>query len=420
MDLLKSAPAVALKSALPTPIKSALKRLLRPDRPKPVGSVKVVAPKAPAGRAERVSLTGKQQRILVPPSGVVELGVQPTQAVSVMQVRFEHAGMSSEEARLLLEGIDKQGRVKTRRWIKDEKRHYKTSFLTNEDETSLSFRLTNKAKQGAGDWIDLVSLDCVRVQDKPRNNALLEFSDESVTVSMATYPMREKTFPDAVESLVDQCDNLLIYLNNYREVPAFLVSHPQRHKIHYILDTASELRAAAKFTWANRPGYHVICDDDIIYPPDYTKTLISKVETYGRKAVVGVHAANLLETIPTAGNHRSEVLRFQEAESADRAVNLLGTGTIGYHADTVSDWDWSVLIENRISNDEAVAVLAKNSGVPLVAIARPDGWMKSHEDMVFGIYEEKSLMPETHARVLKFLRDNEPWPKPVLPRKKAD
>lgn len=418
MDILKSAPAVKLKKAIPAPIKKALKKLISTSMPEkhPGGSRGSRGPKPPV---QNISLTGVKNRISVPPAGIVELGEYGLIHDSVMQVRFKHEGMSSIEARLLLEGVDENGQVKTRRWINNDKVDYKTSFLTGADDSSLSFRLTNKAKQGEGLWIDAVSLDCVRIQDKPRNEAPLKFSESSVSVSMATYPMREKTFPDAVESLIDQCDNLLIYLNNYREVPAFLVSHPKKEKIHYILDTASELRAAAKFTWAHNPGFHVICDDDIIYPPDYTETLIAKVEAYGRKAVVGVHAANLMEIIPESGNHRKEVLRFQEPESEDRAVNLLGTGTIAYHSDTVKNWEWEVLLDNRISNDEAVAVLAKRSGVPLVAIERAKGWMKSHEEMVFGIFEEKSLMPETHAKVLRFLRENQPWLEPVMPEREG-
>ncbi len=412
MHFLRSAPATTLKRAIPTSWKKAIKGLLAPE-PRSA-KVKTASKRKNAASRQNIVLTGAPQRITIPPLGSAAIGVHHIERDSVVQVRLDHAGMADEPAKLLLEGIDQDGQLRTRRWIKNEKHSYKTSFISGEADEDLRFRLANKSKQESV-WIDLVALNCVRLQGKPNSASLLTFCDGSVTVAMATYPARAKTFPDAVESLVDQCDHLLIYLNNYREVPAFLVSHPKRDKIHYILDTASDLRAAAKFTWASKPGYHVICDDDIIYPSDYVQTLISKIEQYGRKAVIGVHAALFMRNIPASGNHRTEVLRFQLGEERDRAVNLLGTGTIGYHSDTVRGWDWSVLLENRISNDEALAVLAKRSGVPLVAIAREEGWMKSHEDMEFGIYEEKALMPETHAKVLDFLRENEPWPDPVMP-----
>lgn len=333
---------------------------------------------------------------------------------SVIQVIIRHRGIEPRSAQFQLRVLNKKGEVLARRNINKDQSLLKTVFLTATIDEDASVVVSPIDTDNRHSCIDLDFIDFIRLQDRPQSGSQLHFTEESISVSMATYPARIETLPDSVNSLVGQCDNLLIYLNNYREVPRFLVDHPKKDKIHYIMDTASELRAAAKFTWANRPGFHMICDDDIIYPRDYCKTLISRIEKYQRRAVVGVHAANLKETIPQSGNHRLEVFRFQEGLREDCAVNLIGTGTMGYHSSTVKSWEWSLLLEHKISNDEAVAVLAKRNKVPLVCIARSEKWMASHENMNFGIYEEKSLMPEVNAKVLHFLRENQPWLSPEM------
>ncbi|MBN7762746.1 hypothetical protein JYP52_16515 [Nitratireductor aquibiodomus] len=343
---------------------------------------------------------------------LAELSVSPE---AILQVRLDLDGMTGGP-KVLLEGLDQSGATRLRRWLSNDRTTYKTSFINDGSDTRYQFRLTNVNDTPV--LLAIKTLTCEKIRDKPSGFPPVIYSETSTTVSMATYPLRANTLPDAVDSLVDQCDNLMIYLNNYRDVPAFLTSHPQRDKIHYILDTASDLRAAAKFTWCSRPGYHVIADDDIIYPKDYVSTLLERVNQYRREAIVGVHAANLYKEIPARGNHRSEVFRFQEGLPQDRPVNLLGTGTIAFHSDTVKNWDWSIMLENRISNDEALAVLAKRENVPLIAVARKKGWMKSHEAMNFGIYEEKALIPGTNDKVLAFLRANQPWPIATMPEAK--
>lgn len=43
----------------------------------------------------------------------------------------------------------------------------------------------------------------------------------------------------------------------------------------------------------DKSSYVFTVDDDIIYPKDYVRRMITKVEEYGRKAVVGVHCVTL-------------------------------------------------------------------------------------------------------------------------------
>jgi hypothetical protein len=83
----------------------------------------------------------------------------------------------------------------------------------------------------------------------------------------------------SVESVIDQYDVINVALNSYEAIPAELYDKKIR-----IYITDNELGDAYKFIdLINSDGYYFTIDDDIEYPSDYTKFMISNVEKYGRK-----------------------------------------------------------------------------------------------------------------------------------------
>lgn len=332
-----------------------------------------------------------------------------------MRVVIEHSDMTPG-LQVCLQGITRGGEERVKRWIRTDPQRYPVVFHSVAVEEVLDFKLRAQALE-AGQSIELAlrHFEVKKVQDQVSPDDGPTFSDNTVTVSMATYPMREKMLPDAVNSLVHQCDNLMLYLNNYRVPPDFLLNHPQAHKIWYILDTGSRRRASAKFHWSHEPGYHLTVDDDIIYPPDYASRMIACIEKYNRRAVIGVHGILLTEQIDDKVPIRRDGTRFQEALSNDAAMHILGTGTAAFHSDTVASWDWSFAADYPISSDESFASLAMNNGTPLVAIARDEFWLKSHPDMQYGIFEEKQLVPASKQPALELMRQHEPFSEPRLP-----
>ena len=42
-------------------------------------------------------------------------------------------------------------------------------------------------------------------------------------------------------------------------------------------------------------AYAFSVDDDIVYPPDYVRRMVTKIEEYRRQAIVGVHCVKLNE-----------------------------------------------------------------------------------------------------------------------------
>jgi FkbM family methyltransferase len=252
-----------------------------------------------------------------------------------------------------------------------------------------------------------------RRRAEPPRQRQLHLNDASVTAAMATYPGRRHILPAVMDTLLPQVERLFVYLNNYDDVPDFIRRHPQRERIVFILDPASQKRAAAKFYWLDMiQGFHLICDDDILYPPDYSVRMVEAIERTGRRGIVGVHGVLFKPIIEDARTSRLKLFKFADGLPVDTPVHFLGTGTVGLHADVLERMDVSRFQAYPIANDEILAVSAKNARVPMVCIGRPDHWLTPHPEVGFGIFEERSIDSDEHRKATELLASVNPWPEP--------
>jgi hypothetical protein len=193
----------------------------------------------------------------------------------------------------------------------------------------------------------------------------------SIVASMATIPSRESTLHKIVGSILSQVDRLNIFLNGHKQIPPFL-KHPKIRIAHS--DTYGDQGDIGKFFWADEiQGYHFTIDDDIIYPKDYVKRCIEKIEKYGRKAVVGIQGVLLVEPINNYYKNR-KVFYFGSALQKDRYVHILGTGTVAYHTDTIRVQHKDFKIKNMA--DIWFGVIAQQQKVPMICIARPHHYLR--------------------------------------------
>lgn len=200
--------------------------------------------------------------------------------------------------------------------------------------------------------------------------------------SLASIPRRERALAHVVERLLEQVDALGVYLNGYARVPAFL----RDERIEVVRSQQRGDRGdAGKFFWAGSiAGYHVVCDDDIDYPPDYVERLVAGIERHGRRAVVGFHGR--LMTDEVVEYHRSRrLLHFARAQGADAAVHVLGTGVCGYHASAIRVWPKDFVAPNMA--DVWLALLGQRQRVPFVCLQREEGWLRElpgcREDSIY-------------------------------------
>lgn len=235
-------------------------------------------------------------------------------------------------------------------------------------------------------------------------------NEDSITAAIATYPPRINVLPKAVSSLIDQVDHLYIYLNNYRDVPEFILNHSQKNKITYVLDSASEKRAAAKFYWVNKIcGIHLTCDDDIIYPKNYVKEMVSCLSTVDKGSVLGVHSVIYKQNAVDPIASREHVFNFRRKLSVTQRVHLVGTGTLCFNVKTLNIQGFSELWKYAASTDEWLACFSKINKIGLYTPERKDNWMLAAEGVEFGLHEEKQINSSLRKKASDLISFNSPW-----------
>ena len=241
---------------------------------------------------------------------------------------------------------------------------------------------------------------------------------DPVTVSLTTLPDRVDLLEQALDSIYDQADTIHVYLDGHTEIPECLIhkNGSPRKKLDFLTSSAcGSWGARGKFYWAeNVTGYHLTIDDDIVYPDDYADRLIDGIERHRREAIVGVlgHRFVALDKGFYSGR-TTYTLRMPIPN--DVAVHSVGSGTMGYHSDTIRfsiDRDFPT----KNMEDLYVGVMAKRAGVPLFVIARPPDWLRPLPVTGYSVYGEWQEKRDDSVQTM-VARGEAPWPElPPIPR----
>lgn len=154
---------------------------------------------------------------------------------------------------------------------------------------------------------------------------------EPTMIWIASIPNREKELEVCINSLYNQADKIVVWLNNYKSIPSFL----KRPWIEVIMWDNSLWDAIkfAKIDWYK--WYYFTCDDDLKYPKDYIKNMIASIEKYGRKAIIWTHW--IVVPQQKIWSYYSSCYRYSYKLflPTDNFVNILGTWTTWFHTDTI-------------------------------------------------------------------------------------
>lgn len=235
---------------------------------------------------------------------------------------------------------------------------------------------------------------------------------DKVTASLCSIPTRKADLARVVASLEPQVDHLNVFLNGYPGIPAFLkkdwitVARSQDHE---------DRSDANKAFWTGSvKGYHFLCDDDLIYPPDYVERLIAGIETRGRRAVVGAHGRVLKPVLKNYYRSAQKVHRCLGRVQLDAAVHILGTGALAYHTDTLA-LTWADFPQGDMA-DIWFGIACQKQQVPSVVMRHQPGWMLlTKEGQNDTIFERAS---KDDGRQTAVLRSAAPWtllPDPIRP-----
>ena len=194
---------------------------------------------------------------------------------------------------------------------------------------------------------------------------------DKITITLATIPSREKMLEEVVKSLSPQADMVCVFLNGYEKVPEFL--HATPNVVVKQSQDYDDLADNGKFYW-EVGGYHLTVDDDFNYPTDYVSRLVEKIDFYERRAVVGVHGFVFIPPIKSFYKSRN-VFHYNRALAEDIKVDVIGTGTMGYHTSAIR-FPLELFKTKRMA-DIWVGLSCLEKGVPRYCINRKDRWLSS-------------------------------------------
>lgn len=205
---------------------------------------------------------------------------------------------------------------------------------------------------------------------------------EVITASLSTVSWRAESLPRTVASILPQVDRLNVFLQGYPSAPACL-DDPKVTIVHgQDQPKWLALGGSAKFYWLCSglvaSGYHFTIDDDIVYPPDYVRRCIERIDRHGRKVAVGYHGVVYRDPCRNVFRDR-DGWRFADACPEDSYVHVIGTGTLAHHTSTLklSYEDFGA----GNSCDIWFGIACQNQRVPLLCLARPTGYLTSDREL---------------------------------------
>lgn len=198
---------------------------------------------------------------------------------------------------------------------------------------------------------------------------------DRIYACLTTLPDRTKSLEETVASLLPQVDEIHLFLHGYNPVdlPSFLEDNP-KIKLKFDIEWGDSGDLDKFHSVKDLQGYMMICDDDLIYPPDYVQKMIEAVDKYERKALISVHGC-IMHPLPIANYYTDRYIYsclgdvLQEVQ-----VQVGGTGVMAFHSDIEFDFDAKEKTVNMA--DLHIAVWAGNKDIPIIVIPHLTGWIK--------------------------------------------
>ena len=191
------------------------------------------------------------------------------------------------------------------------------------------------------------------------------------TAGIATLKSREASFKQTIASLYPQVDRIYCVLNGYDEIPEWIKELPKVIAItglNHIADSGKMMFIDLCYN-----QYYLGCDDDLIYPPDYSRKMRAAVDKY--RCVVTLHGKRFGKN--GTKNFRKDYLILMQCLAntpCDTRLHLGGAGVMAFHT---RDFHPSIgdFLRPKMA-DLWISKAAAEAGVPIMGISHHKGWLK--------------------------------------------
>ena len=208
-----------------------------------------------------------------------------------------------------------------------------------------------------------------------------------ITAQLCTIEERQHSFSLTYKSIRPQVDVMVVMLNGFKEK-----EYVYDYNVQWIFRTNDMTDANKFYHIEDVEGYVVICDDDLLYPPDYVKKMIAGVDKY--KCVVSLHGRTYKKPFQDF-YHIERNYRCLGTVLKDVEVDICGSGVMAYHTDFLklkySDFE----LPNMA--DVFVSKIAHQQKVKMMVLAHKEGYLKhtTHAETIFRIENDKKFVRQT-------------------------
>jgi len=204
---------------------------------------------------------------------------------------------------------------------------------------------------------------------------------------VASIPSREIALHNMLHSMLHQVDLIYLALNNYSRIPEFA----KNSKIKVFTFNRLNQGDAGKFFRAQEKDcYFFSCDDDIVYPHDYTATCIKNLNKAGPKVICTYGGRTFLKR-PVRSYYNSPHRKYSllGALKSRAEVEFPYSGVASFNTKYVTVRFEDFVIPNMA--DIWLAMIAKRRLYKCIAFPHPANWFRYQDQLMKGkpnIYDD--------------------------------
>lgn len=220
------------------------------------------------------------------------------------------------------------------------------------------------------------------------------FDDNFISMNVASIPSRELILRRTIESVINQCDIVNVFLNNYDYIPDYLLDNVKIN-VWRSQDYRDKGDAGKFFKSGETNGYFFTIDDDLEYPANYVETMINKINKYKRKFIITCHGRTLIPGKIQSYYSLASILyqcHCLKEQKEDQVVQIGGTGVMCFHSDTIKV-TFSDFLEPNMA-DIWMFKLSQEQKVGIISIAHSESWLHylkgaNDQDTIYSQYYNK-------------------------------